>query len=150
MAHLVCSLKFAPKIFTKGQKVFFWYFKYHVGSNIFIYYLSNTGKPDWITVVPLPDTFRGKYSQDIYAAQKYAEEAKLVIQKGMATGGEVNQIKILSVEISSLKISRLPAFYQNRFLWYKGWSYHQLAGCQIFTGKNKIMHIIFCNIEIFS
>lgn len=112
--------------------------------------MFNTGKPDWITVVPLPDTFRGKYSQDIYAAQKYAEEAKLVIQKGMATGGEVNQIKILSVEISKLKISRLPAFYQNRFLWYKGWSYHQLAGCQIFTGKKKIMHIIFCNIEIFS
>jgi hypothetical protein len=49
------------------------------------------GKPDWITVVPLPDTFRGKYAQDIYACQKYTEEAKLVIQRGMASGGEVSK-----------------------------------------------------------
>jgi hypothetical protein len=38
----------------------------------------------------LPDTFRGKYSKDIYASQKYTEEAKLAIQRGMASGGEVN------------------------------------------------------------
>ncbi|CAB3364752.1 Hypothetical predicted protein [Cloeon dipterum] len=47
------------------------------------------GKPNWVTVVPLPDTYRGKYIHDIYAAQKYFEDAKDAIQKGIAQGGEI-------------------------------------------------------------
>ncbi|XP_059472956.1 5-phosphohydroxy-L-lysine phospho-lyase-like [Neocloeon triangulifer] len=47
------------------------------------------GKPSWVTVVPLPDTYRGKHMHDIYAAQKYFEEAKVAIQKGIIEGGEL-------------------------------------------------------------
>jgi len=43
-------------------------------------------------VIPLPDTYRGKYAQDVNAAKKYFEEAKNIINTGIITGGDVKNI----------------------------------------------------------
>ena len=59
-------------------------------------------KPEWVHVLPVPDLFRGPYTdQDPLASRKYFNDAKAILDNQMKLGRKVYTVVIVEIKIST-------------------------------------------------